>query len=196
MRTHTVLCIVGVLALGVPTLASAPDSSGAHYQGIALRNVFGLMPPVTTHFDPPPAPLPKIVLTGITTILGEKRALIKLLTPARPGERPAEVAYLLREGQREGNLEVLRIDDNAAFVILEFSGATLTLTFEKDGPKEPISPAPTPLPNPARPAPVAQFSVEQQEVFLELQREQNQRNPQFPPLPPPSLTPALRTLSR
>jgi hypothetical protein len=129
------------LARGVP--AEAPDNP---YQSIIDRNVFSLKPP-----PPPPDPteankpqVVKITLTGITTILGNKRVLMKAAPPqAKPGEAPkTEQSYILTEGQRDGDIEVIQIDDKAGSVKVNNGGTVQTLTFEKDGAKLPSTPSP------------------------------------------------------
>ncbi len=123
-----------------------PTASQNHYKAIPDRNLFGLKPPEQVRNEPAPPQLPKLLLTGITTILGDKRALLKALPPAgKPGEQPKEQSFILSEGQREGQFEVLSIDENAGSVKVNNSGTVMTLTFDKDGVKLPSTP---PLPNP------------------------------------------------
>jgi len=135
-----------------------PDAahSGELYQGITKRNVFGLVPPQIQIVEPPPPQIPKLTLTGITTILGNKRALMMEAEPGgKPGQPVQEVSLILTEGQREGNVEVLLIDEHAGSVKVNNSGTIMTLTFEKDGPRMPPAQPPQPgngivplLPNP------------------------------------------------
>src|SRR5215467_8816396 len=111
-----VLALLGFVASGspgIPVKAIAPDRDLGQYNAIPERNVFGLRPPPS---DPlptnPPAQLPKITLTGITTILGNKRALMMLAPPnLKPGEMSHEISLILTEGQRELEVEVLQIDE-------------------------------------------------------------------------------------
>jgi hypothetical protein len=140
---------------------TALDSTTKDYQAISNRNVFGLKP--APKVDPPapvPAPLPKLILTGITTILGNKLVLMKALPPTNaPGPAAKEESLILTEGQRQGNVEVLSIDEKAGSVRVNNSGTVVTLTFEKDGAKLPSTPPP-PVPgfpyptntNPLQPA--------------------------------------------
>jgi len=96
------ICSLAGLALCITGNAVGGDSPGNPYQGIIDRNVFGLKPP-----PPPPdpestkPPPPKVFLTGITTILGNRRALLKMTPPAKPGEPAKEQSFTLGEGQRE-----------------------------------------------------------------------------------------------
>jgi hypothetical protein len=137
------ICTVAGLAVSAVAKDDTSDSSGNPYQAIVARNVFGLKPPA-----PPPdpeankPPPPKIFLTGITTIFGNKRALLKLTPPAKPGEPAKEEAFTLGEGQREGELEVLEIDEKAGTVKVNDYGTVLSLNFDDNGIKMPGTPAP------------------------------------------------------
>jgi hypothetical protein len=144
-------CFVGFVCFVVLTAAAADNSSP--YQGIVERNVFGLKPP-----PPPPdpestkPPPPKIFLTGITTILGNKRALMKMTPPVtKPGEQPKEQAFTLAEGEREGGLEVLEIDEKAGTVKVNNYGTVATIDFESNGVKAAPGPAPGAVPMPGMP---------------------------------------------
>src|SRR5262245_53678278 len=105
------LLLSGLIICGTAT-ADTPDSASSKnpYQGIVERNVFGLKPP------PPPAPPPEqpkppvnITLTGITTILGKKRAFMTVSTAAKPGAPATPTSYMLKEGERDGDIEILAI---------------------------------------------------------------------------------------
>jgi hypothetical protein len=148
------ICVLGsfVLCTGANAISAGNPTP---YQGIVDRNVFGLKPP-------PPAPDPEaqkppppnITLTGITTILGRKQALMK--TPPPPGAKPGseqakEQSYILTIGQREGDIEVLDIDEVAGTVKVNNGGKELTLNFKDNGPK--IAATPMPAPTPGIPGP-------------------------------------------
>src|SRR5690349_24775865 len=107
-------CLAGSVVVSIAAQAVTSETQDNPYQSIVDRNVFALKPP-----PPPPDPEAtkpppvKITLTGITTILGNKRALMKApAPPGKPGE-PAkqEMSYILTVGQREGDIEVLDIDE-------------------------------------------------------------------------------------
>ncbi len=147
-----------VLSAGLWTLDA--DVAGSPYRGIVERNVFNLRPPPPPPDNtPPPVPPPKITLTGITTILGNKRALMKALEPPRPPEPAKEVSYILAEGQRDGDVEVIAIDERAGSVKVNNHGTIQELSFDKDGAKLPNTPppliAPPGLPGAAAPPPYA-----------------------------------------
>src|SRR2546426_7293281 len=101
-----VVCILGGLLFCVGTQAITDDSANP-YQGIVERNVFGLKPPTPqATIDTKKPDLPPIILTGITTILGNKRVLMNVQSPGKPVQ-----SFILTEGQRDGDIEVLEIDE-------------------------------------------------------------------------------------
>jgi hypothetical protein len=146
---RVLICTVAGVAFCLAASAVTSDPPGSPYQGIVDRNVFGLKPP-----PPPPdpeatkPPPPKMFLTGITTILGNKRALMKMTPPAKPGEPAKEQSFTLGEGQREGDLEVLHIDEVAGTVKVSVYGTVATLDFDNNGVKAAAAPAPGPGPAP------------------------------------------------
>jgi hypothetical protein len=140
------MCVLSMLVLWNATHVIATESSGSTpYQGIVERNVFGLKPP-----PPPPdpeankPPPPKIILQGIITFMGNKRALLKVQMPARPPEPAKEVPLVLIEGQRDGDIEVLEINDKpgSEFVKVNDFGTITNLNFENNGIKTAGGPAP------------------------------------------------------
>jgi len=133
--------IVGALVVGAGAIAAdTPDSSANPYQGIVDRNVFALKPP-----PPPPdpeslkPPMPGFELTGITTIFGNghKRAMFKAIPKHGKGVDPAakEKSYMLAEGQREGDVEVNRIDEVARTVTLTYDATVITIDFTNNAAK-------------------------------------------------------------
>lgn len=138
----TILSLFAGLAVCLSARAVNSGASSERYRGIPERNVFGLRPPQA---QPAPAAQnstpPQLILTGITTVLSNKLALLKAVLPASPGKPASEKPLLLAEGQREEGIEVLHIDTQARSVKVNDSGTVMTLTFEKNGVKEP-SPSP------------------------------------------------------
>jgi hypothetical protein len=140
-----------VLSTGANAIvADSPDASqGSPYQGIPERNVFGLRQPAPPPVVNPEAnkpPPPKLTLTGITTIMGNKRALMTAQLPARPPEPARAQHYMLTEGQREGDVEVLNIDEVKGTVSVNNHGVPQEIVFEKEIPRFPPAPG---APNPA-----------------------------------------------
>jgi hypothetical protein len=126
--------LVGVLLSACAIGFASVGANENPYRPIVERNVFNLHPP------PPPinpadlikkAPPPKITFTGITTILGVKKAFLTV-PPSKPG--PPE-SIILAEGQAQNDIEVKRIDEKAQIVQVINHGEPQTLDFEHDAPK-------------------------------------------------------------
>jgi len=135
-----IYCFLGGLLLIPGARAMVPDVSSSPYRDITDRNIFGLKPP-----PPPPRPEdvkqppPEIKLTGITSILGMKQALLKTQIPAKPPQPAREESYILTEGQSEGDIEVIAIDEKAGTVKVNNHGTPQTLDFASNGIKLPNS---------------------------------------------------------
>lgn len=134
--TFTQIASSALLGLWLCPTAQAglPASQHNAYHAIIERNVFHLVP-VPPPSPPPAPPLPEVTLTGITTILPEKCALLKIRYPAGPAGPAKEEACILRSGEREGPVEMLAIDERAGCVRVNNSGTVMTLTF---GPQKPV----------------------------------------------------------
>jgi hypothetical protein len=130
-----------VMAAGTPELFA--EVTGHPYQGIVDRNVFNLKPPPRPEDSlPPPEPPPKITLTGFTTILGDKRVLFKVLVPAKPPQPQKEESYILTEGQRDGDIEVLEIEEKDGVAKFNNHGTIQTLDLANNGAKPSGAPPP------------------------------------------------------
>jgi hypothetical protein len=142
------VCLAGGLALAMGAKTAVNDNTADAsnpFSAIVERNVFALKDP------PPPPPLevktntppPNIRLTGITTIFGtsNKRALFMVQEIGIPG-KPAgkEESYILTEGQRQGAIEVLEIDEKKNSVKIKNDGNEAVLTLD-DKVKLPSAPA-------------------------------------------------------
>ena len=144
------------IVCGLSAIATALTVHGVpngKYQAIVERNVFRLKDPpqqIEVPTNNPPAG-PKLFLTGITTILGNKLAMMQANFPGGPGQPARQEAIMLSEGQRDGGIEVRRIDEVNKTVEVDNSGTIMPLTFEKDGLKTTAAPVPTntaPVPAP------------------------------------------------
>jgi hypothetical protein len=154
----TEICLaIGVL-LSASAIAATSEGTDTPYSAIVERNVFNL------HAPPPPinpadlikkTPPPKLTLTGITTILGQKKTFLTI-PPVKPGTPPE--SYMLAEGQAQDEIEVKRIDEKAGVVEVVNHGESQTLDFDHDGVKPAGGPAggapraismPPPAPPPA-----------------------------------------------
>jgi len=137
-----------ICAATVLVLCAGVASADSRYAPIVERNVFGLKP------IPPPgppgeekAPPSNITLTGIIT-LGGKRAL--MTTPpsgGKPGASAIPQYYILREGERQGDIEVVSIDEVNFVVKVKNAGQEQSLNFKDNGAKLPAgTPVPPPMP--------------------------------------------------
>jgi hypothetical protein len=108
--------------------ASVSTPYNGIYNGIADRNLFGLRAPVPSGVEnPAPTPaIPKITLTGITTILGRKVAFVTIAS-VKTGQPPEFL--MLAEGQAADGFEMKEIDEKAGFVKITGYGQEMTLDF-------------------------------------------------------------------
>ena len=117
----------GPLFLTATLLAAAVQAQDAAvadkpYASIVSRNMFGLLPipPPPTNIDTPPVdPPPKITPNGTMTIFGKLEALFKVANKAKPGQPAKEDSYVLSEGERQDDIEVIKI--NQADGIITFN---------------------------------------------------------------------------
>lgn len=128
------ICLAGGLALNTGAHAVNADSPGNPYAGIVERNVFALTkaPPLPST-EPPPAPPKKIILTGIMQAFGKKQVFFKTPPTGRPGEPAKETTYMLSEGERAGEIEVVEINVVAGTVKFNNHGQPDDRSLEKDG---------------------------------------------------------------
>jgi hypothetical protein len=110
-----------VLSAGAQADNIAVVSAGNPYTPIATRNIFGLNPvsAETPTGDPPP----KITLNGIMSIHGRSQALYKVAGTGKPGQPAKDQFYNLSEGQRQDDVEVLHINNQAGLVTFNNHGA-------------------------------------------------------------------------
>ncbi len=136
---------IGCGVIGIAAAVTVYGVPAGKYQTIVDRNVFGLKDipvEVVVPTNNPPAG-PKLYLTGITTILGNKLAMLQAQFPGAQGQPAREQYLMLSEGQRDAGIEVRRIDEVNKTVEVDNSGTIMPLTFEKNGLKT-TSPAPAP----------------------------------------------------
>jgi len=127
--------------------ATETDPQGNPYQAIVGRNVFSLKPPPPP--QPPEDPLkknppPTIKLQGLQTILGRRQVLFKL--PAKPPGQPKEESFVMNEGERQGEIEVVQIDMQTEAVKFRNHGQEQLLNMKDDADKPLIAAPPPGLP--------------------------------------------------
>jgi len=201
---------------GMCQFASASESaSSSRYDLIPRRNVFKLKePPQPEPVAPTNPPLAKVNLVGISS-MNRKLAFLKLAGASKPGNASVEQSLMLGEGQRDGDIEVLEINERAGLVRIKQGAETLDLSFEKDGlksnppanvvnqtmPAENPSTGPGPTPPPQMPNPAASpppLPVAPQQNYLGKRklptRNLNVTPPPLPTIPQPLVpsTPAAQ----
>jgi len=142
----TLAALLGAL-LCLSARADLPVFSQNPYHHIVELNVFRLTP-LPPPPAPPPAPLPEVTLTGITTILADKRALLTIHFPAGKAGPARQEQCILKEGQRVGEVEVLDINEKAGCVTLNNSGMIMTATFAPHNPEQKSAATGRPAPHP------------------------------------------------
>jgi hypothetical protein len=120
---------LAVFALGVLFFAGAAPGaeSGADsnpYRVIYQHSIFGLVPPPTPADVRSAVPPPDIILNGIMNIFGRKYALFKF--PANKGK-----SCLLAEGQTDGEIQLLSVDERAGKIKINNHGVVQTVALSK-----------------------------------------------------------------
>ena len=191
--------LFAAMGLTMAAEATTTDGQGSPYHAIVEGNVFRLSAPVITVVAPTTKPiaLPKITLTGITTILGRSVAFLTIAA-IKPGE--AAESFMLAEGQSVNGIEVKNIDEKAGIVSVVNHGESQILDFDHDGMK-PSATLAVPVitlgvfPRPALPPPnvqnVSPLTPEEQVALIEIQRVkyQQENNPMHAILPRTEMTP-------
>ena len=127
-----VVCLASGLVLNAGARADNAVLPDNPYAPVVVRNVFGLNPLPTNDVnavqtDPPP----KITLTGIMSIFGHLQALYKVAIPAKPEQPAKDVPYILSEGQRQDEIEVVQIDEKNGLVTFNNHGTVQELPLTK-----------------------------------------------------------------
>jgi hypothetical protein len=123
--------IAAALVLFGGLIHSRADVDASRYGSIVERNPFQLRPP------PPPqaevsqqpvvaVPPATVELTGITSILSSKRALLEII----PGPGKQLIKPVLAEGEKVESIEVVSIDVEKNQVIIRNNGFITNLTFK------------------------------------------------------------------
>ena len=153
-----VLGLVLCVCLSFSVQAEVAGLTDSLYNSIIDRNAFGLQPqpevPVIQDTNPPPVKI-DLKLTGITTTARGKKAWFMI--PAQPGKKP-EAEYLsILEGQSDGDIEVLEINQEGRTVRISNAGTIVSLNFKDDAAPPPVGTIPPPpvAPPGMRPNPIA-----------------------------------------
>ncbi len=169
------LCTGAMLMIaGVNLLADAKSNP---FQVIVTRNPFGLTSPPRQDKNPTPQPEkpPAVIrLTGVTSVLPQKKALFEIAeAPGKPFKN-----LIMVEGERDGDIELLAIDIGKNQVTIKNGTGVTNITLEavKSAPGAPVM---------ASAPPGAPGNLPDRSNFLMQQKP-------VPPPPPPPLSGILR----
>ena len=141
-RKLVLSCLI-VFILDAAVRVGRAEGSPNPYRNIVSSNVFRLKPIETGREEQAPRPTARIRLVGITTILGYKLASLRLQLPTTPPEPGKELCCMLAEGQREGEVEILAIDEKAGSVKVSNYGTEVVLTFDTGNSSPPATAPPS-----------------------------------------------------
>ncbi len=144
-----VVCLASGLVLNAGARADDHMLSNNPYAPIVVRNIFGLNPPLPTDADQPAEPPPKITPNGIMSIFGQLQVLFKVAGTAKPGQPAKDDSYILSEGQRQEEIEVIHIDEKAGLVTFNNHGTVQEIPLVKAN----ALALNTPMPSPGRAGP-------------------------------------------
>ena len=128
------------------SIAQADDLAMAEnpYTSIPERNVFALSPIPTNPPVPdlPPVdPPPKITPNGYMTLFGKLQVLFKVTPKALPGQPAKDDSYVMAEGERRNDIEVVKINNTTGVITFNNHGTIQQLALV-DAPKQTSAPAP------------------------------------------------------
>ena len=126
---------LGGILLAAAARADVAEPAGNPYQVILDRNPFGLKPPPAIVATPPTNPVvpANIKFTGITSDKTGPKAW--LMIPGQPGGKNPNPQYLngLAEHEKQGDIEVLEINEKESTVKILNAGALVELNFKDNG---------------------------------------------------------------
>jgi hypothetical protein len=137
-----VICLASGLVLNAGARADDGVLPNNPYAPIVVRNIFALNPPPPADAGPPADPPPKITPNGIMSIFGQLQVLFKVAGTAKPGQPAKDEAYILSEGQRQDEIEVTHIDEQASLVTFNNHGTVQELPLVKANPPAVSTPTP------------------------------------------------------
>ena len=148
------VCLLFLLA-GVVTGLRVHAAADNPYGTIMQRNVFALVPLPTNPPDagPPPEPPPKITPNGIMNVFGKLQAMFKAPLPGKPGQPATDKAYVLCVGEREDDIEVVKIDEQNSVITFNNHGQTQELPLTAGNASAGSAPPPVAIPGMPVPPP-------------------------------------------
>jgi hypothetical protein len=140
-------CYLMAAFLTLAPAVRAQETAPNPYTALVTRNIFGLVPvPPPLPPEPPPIdPPPKITVNGFMRLFGNNfQVLFKTPGKAKPGQPPKEESYVMGEGERQDDIEVKKIDDQAGVVTFSNHGVIqeLSLVVAQNTGTAPVAPVP------------------------------------------------------
>jgi len=111
-----------VFAIACSQIVRATQTASP-YSAIVSHNSFGLVTPPSPTVQDAKTPPPEITLNGLMTIFGDKRALFKV----RNQSSGKEDSYILSEGQRDGDIQLLSVDVKGSSITVNNHGFIQTI---------------------------------------------------------------------
>src|SRR6266568_6992306 len=130
-KTRQSARLLAVCLLSAIALVVSAANEGGPYRVIFEKNSFRLQPP-KTHIEVPPSLTARIVLQGVTTILGRRQVLLRITLPPHPPEPAREASVILGEGEMTDGIMVLEIDGRIGSVRVLNHGTEQTLSLRGD----------------------------------------------------------------
>src|SRR6266850_10350 len=125
--------LIATLALLSAASVVWADARPNPYDPIVTRNPFGIKPPPPApppeQAPQPPLNLPKVVLTGISTMGLKPQALLEV-TEQEQGKPAVVKKPIVREGEKDGSIEVISIDIANSMVRIRNGPVETNITFE------------------------------------------------------------------
>src|SRR6185369_9059978 len=75
----------------------------------------------------------KITATGIQNFFGKAEVLFKVAGVSRPGQPPKDQSYILKEGERQDDIEVVKIDEKNGIITFRNHGQTQDVVLSSAG---------------------------------------------------------------
>lgn len=140
--------VMGGVLLGAVVRADVAETPDQRYQVIIDRNAFGLKPAPkisTVQTNQPPAPV-NIKLSGITRDFAGLKAWMVIPAQTGPGKNANPQYLSIPEHEKQGDIEVLEINEKESTVKILNAGTPVELNFKENG-----LPTPAAIPVPGVP---------------------------------------------
>ncbi len=122
----------GLMAVAIARGVGAEPVGDPYLEPITNANVFGLkpIPPPATNFTVVAPPPQAVSLVGTVSVFGVPQALIKIGENNRPVDLLKDPTVVLKEGEREKDVEIVKIDAAAGKVTIKNRDTPAELTID------------------------------------------------------------------